>query len=115
MHCSVVHFRRLTVGLSLTALGIAVSSEPAFAAEPTLVAVKTLPQVIDSLILWITGIAFAVATLFGVIAGLLYLAAGGDPAQVERAKTAFKASVVGYAIVLLAPGLLTIAKSILGG
>jgi len=115
MYRTIVQFRRLAFGLALTALGIAVSGEPAFAAEPTVVAVKTLPQVIDGLIVWITGIAFAIATLFGVIAGLLYLAAGGDPAQVERAKTAFKASVVGYAIVLLAPGLLTIAKSILGG
>jgi len=115
MHRTVAQFRRLAFGLALTALGIALSGEPAFADEPTVIAVKTLPQVIDSLIVWITGIAFAVATLFGVIAGLLYLSAGGDPAQVERAKVAFKASVVGYAIVLLAPGLLTIAKSILGG
>jgi hypothetical protein len=34
---------------------------------------------------------------------------------VDRAKTAFMSAVVGYAIALLAPVLLTIAKNILGG
>jgi Type IV secretion system pilin len=97
-------------------LGVALAANLAESATgPVVVAVKTLPQVIGSLTAWIVGIAFAVATLFATIAGLLYLTAGGDPAQVERAKTAFKSAVVGYGIALLAPVLLTIAKDILGG
>jgi hypothetical protein len=85
------------------------------AAEPSVVAVKTLPEVIASLMTWIVSIAFGVASLFATIAGLLYLTAGGDTAQVDRAKTALKSALIGYGIALLAPVLLGIASEIVGG
>lgn len=101
-----------------SAAGSAVTRAPVVAlvaTEPAVVAVKTLPQVISSLTAWIVSIAFGVASLFATIAGLLYLTAGGDTAQVDRAKTALKSAMVGYGIALLAPILLEIASSIVGG
>jgi hypothetical protein len=40
-----------------------------------------------------------------MLAGLYYATAGGDPAQVDKAKGAFKNALVGYGLAVLSPGL----------
>ena len=87
----------------------------AAAPDPAAPAVKTIPEVIDGLKLWIMGILAAVATLFLVIGGLRYMTAGGDPAQAEQAKGNFKAALAGYALAVLAPVILQVLQGILGG
>ncbi|MFC4071909.1 pilin [Actinoplanes subglobosus] len=82
---------------------------------PEVLAAKTLPQVVDGIRLWIMGILVAVATLFLVIAGLRYTAAGGDPAQVEQAKANFRSALIGYALAVLAPVILQVLQGIIGG
>lgn len=73
----------------------------------------SLPTVIANLRSWIMGILAAVATLFLVLGGVRYLAAGGDPSEVERAKSALKSALIGYGLAVLAPILLTVLKTIL--
>ncbi|MGH9078602.1 MAG: pilin [Acidimicrobiales bacterium] len=75
----------------------------------------TLSGVIDNLRNWLVGILATVATLFLTIGGLRYLTAGGDPGQVEKAKTALKSAAIGYALAILAPLLVSILGSIVGG
>jgi len=43
-----------------------------------------------------------------------YLIAGGDPGGVEKAKTALKSAAIGYALAVLAPGLVSILQHIVG-
>jgi hypothetical protein len=74
-----------------------------------------LNGVIDSLRTWLVGILATLATLFLTIGGIRYLLAGGDPMQVERAKTALKSAAIGYALAVLAPLLVTILTSVVGG
>ncbi|WP_246157901.1 pilin [Catellatospora sichuanensis] len=76
--------------------------------------IKSLPEVIGNLTAWIIGILAGVATLFLTIGGLRYLAAGGDPAEVERAKGSLRSAMLGYALALLAPVLLDIVRGIVG-
>jgi hypothetical protein len=61
------------------------------------------------------GILAAVATLFLVLAGVYYATAGGDPAQVDKAKGAFKNALIGYGLAVLAPVLLEVVKGIVEG
>ncbi len=75
----------------------------------------TLTGVIDNLRNWLVGILATVATLFLTIGGLRYLTAGGDPGQVEKAKTALKSAAIGYALAILAPLLVSILASVVGG
>ena len=75
----------------------------------------TLTGVIDNLRNWIVGILATVATLFLTIGGLRYLTAGGDPGQVEKAKIALKSAAIGYALAILAPLLVSILASVIGG
>ena len=108
---------RLTTLAVLTTAAIAtalVAASPVFAADPTYLAVNTIPQVLDQATKWLMGILAAVATLFLTIGGVRYVTAGGDPGEVEKAKSAFKSAGVGYALAALAPIVVGILKSILG-
>jgi hypothetical protein len=86
-------------------------------ADPTVVTVaaNSLPQVVANLQTWIMGILAAVATLFLVLAGVYWATAGGDPAQVDKAKGALKNALVGYGLAVLAPILLQVVRGIVGG
>lgn len=92
-------------------VGLVVWAPPAWAAPPP---GPSLTTVIDNLRTWLVGILAAVATLFLTIGGLRYLAASGDPGQVEKAKTALKSAAVGYALAILAPLLVSIIASVVG-
>ena len=74
-----------------------------------------LNQVIGNLQTWVMGILAALATLFLVLAGVYWATAGGDPAQVDKAKQALKNALVGYGLAVLAPILLQVVKGIVGG
>ena len=94
----------LTVGLMLAV------AAPAYAAGG-----PTIGGVISNLTAWLVGILAGVATLFLTIGGLRYLTAGGDPVQVEKAKTALKSAAIGYALAALAPLIVSILASVVGG
>jgi hypothetical protein len=94
-----------------TVLEHLLASAPTPAPTPS---IKSLPEVIANLTSWIIGILAGVATLFLTIGGLRYLAAGGDPAEVERAKGSLRSAMLGYALALLAPVLLEIVRGIIG-
>ena len=104
--------RRLPVAVAIGAILLVVVASPAFAAGG---GAPTLSGVIDNLRNWIVGILAGVATLFLTIGGLRYLTAGGDPGQVEKAKVALKSAAIGYALAILAPLLVSILASIVGG
>ena len=80
-----------------------------------LLAADSLSQVISNTTLWIVGILAGLATLFLTIGGVRYLSAGGDPAEVEKAKTALRSAAIGYGLAILAPVIVTVLKSLVGG
>ena len=82
---------------------------------PVYLAAKTVADVIAGIQTWLMGILAAVATLFLVLAGVYWATAGGDPAQVDKAKGALKNSLIGYGLAVLAPVLLQIVQGIVGG
>lgn len=99
--------RRLITALALTVL-------VALVVVPAALAADDLNQVIENLRVWITGLLAALATLLLMIGGVRYLLAGGDPGQLERAKGAIRAAMIGYALALLAPVLVALVKRIVG-
>ena len=97
--------------LVVTAMVVGVGGA-AWAAGPP--AAPTLGSVIDSLRAWLVGLLAGLASLFLTLGGLRYMTAGGDPGQVERAKTALRSAAIGYALAVLAPVLVEILRSVVG-
>jgi Type IV secretion system pilin len=97
------------------AAGLAAVTLPPDAASVTVLAVNDLPTVVNRSTAWLVGILAAVATLFLTIGGVRYVLAGGDPGEVEKAKSAFKSALVGYALAALAPIAVQIVAGILYG
>ena len=111
---------RLTAISTVTALGAAAvltaAAQPALASTAGhVLAVASIDQVIANITTWIVGILAGLATLFLTIGGLRYLMAGGDPSEVERAKTALRSAAIGYGLAILAPVIVTVLKSLVGG
>lgn len=75
----------------------------------------SIAEVISNITGWIMGIIALVATMFLVVGGLRYMAAGGDPAQVEQAKGNVKSALIGYALAVLSPVILQVLQGIVGG
>jgi hypothetical protein len=99
--------------VAVVALLVAAGS-PAAAAQLA-PAVNSLATIVANITTWVVGLLVGVATLFLTIGGLRYLAAGGDPAEVERAKSAIRSALIGYALAVLAPILLGVVQSWIGG
>jgi len=99
--------RRLIIALALAVLVALVACPAALAADD-------LKQVIENLRVWITGLLAALATLLLIIGGVRYLLAGGDPGAHERAKGSIRTALIGYALALLAPVLVSIVQQIVG-
>ena len=105
---------------ALTALAAAAvltaATQPALAGTAGhVLAAASVDQVIANITRWITGILAGLATLFLTMGGLRYLMAGGDPGEVERAKTALRSAAIGYGLAILAPVIVTVLKSLVGG
>ncbi|MTE17045.1 hypothetical protein GLP40_30435 [Nocardia sp. CT2-14] len=74
----------------------------------------SLDQVLDNLRNWLIGILAGVATVCLTVAGVRYVIASGDPAEIEKAKSALRAACSGYALAMLAPVIVAVLKSIVG-
>lgn len=71
-----------------------------------------LGTVLNNLRNWLVGLLAVAATLALTVGGIRYIAAMGDPGQIEKAKTAFKGAAIGYGLAVLAPVLVAILKQI---
>jgi hypothetical protein len=95
---------------AVAATALVVTQGTAYAAEIGAVplAAESIQQVTERIRTWLLAILVAVATLFLTVGGLRYLAANGDPGELEKAKLALRSAAIGYALALLAPLFVTI-------
>ncbi|MBF6341783.1 hypothetical protein IU450_38780 [Nocardia abscessus] len=101
----------MSVALLVLVAGSASATPPHTA---VLAIASSLGEVIDNARNWLVGILAGLATLFLTIAGARYLLGGGDPSEIEKAKTSFRAACLGYALAMLAPVVVAVLKSIIG-
>lgn len=121
-HCRRSHRRwSITAAVTVTvaaALAVTVvAASPATAADggtQVVALAASVDQVLNNLRNWLMGILALLATVFFTVGGVRYLMAGGDPGEVERAKTAFKSAGWGYVGAALAPLVVTVLKGIVG-
>ncbi|MBZ9572070.1 hypothetical protein KJA15_01940 [Patescibacteria group bacterium] len=74
----------------------------------------TFEEIVEGIIDFIFVIAVALVPLMIIVAGFYFVTAGGDPGRIRTAKQIMFWTIIGFAIVLLAKGLITVIKQILG-
>ena len=99
----------------LTALAAGPALAGAVPDSGRVLAAADIPTVISNVTKWLIGILAVLATLFLTVGGVRYVLAAGDPAEVEKAKTCFKSAAMGYCLAVLAPVVVTVLKSLVGG
>jgi Type IV secretion system pilin len=105
----------LVVIVPLAVVGLLVSASSASAETTHVLALAaSLDQVLTNIRTWIMGILAGLATVFMSLGGVRYVMAGGDPSEVEKAKTAFRAASIGYGMAALAPLIVTVLRGIVG-
>ncbi len=70
--------------------------------------------IIDNIIDFIFNIAIVLAPLMTIVAGFLFVTAGGNLEQINRAKAMITWSIIGFLIILLAKGIMAVIESLLG-
>ncbi|WP_322974651.1 pilin [Actinacidiphila epipremni] len=100
----------MVLALSVAAVPAATAAEP----SQVLALADSVDAVLNNIRNWIMGVLAGLATVFLSIGGVRYLMAGGDPGEVEKAKTAFKSAGWGYGLAALAPVIVQVLKSIVG-
>ncbi|MFD4460068.1 pilin [Nocardia sp. NPDC058480] len=101
---------------TIMALLVLMAGSASAAPQTAVLAVaSSLDEVIDNARNWVMGILAGLATLCLTVAGARYLLGAGDPAETEKAKTAFRAACIGYGLAVLAPVIVAVLKSIVGG
>lgn len=107
---------RLVVTIALVILALVLSASAACAETTQVLALAgSVDQVLTNIRNWVMGILAGLATVFLSIGGVRYVMGGGDPGEIEKAKTAFKAAGIGYGLAALAPLVVTVLQGIVGG
>ncbi|MDX3187787.1 pilin [Streptomyces sp. MN03-5084-2B] len=121
-HHRALSSRLISPGRAIALVGVFVAATlllPEAAAQAETVQYVALAQTVDQVLSnirnWIMGILAGVALVFFTIGGLRYLMAGDNPGEVEKAKGAFKAAGIGFGLAALAPLVVEILKTIVGG
>jgi hypothetical protein len=74
----------------------------------------TIANIIDRIINFIFYIGVAIFPIMAIIAGFLFLSSSGEPAKVRTAKTILFYALLGLLIILLARGLISVLKGMIG-
>lgn len=107
--------RRLIVVAEAASLVLLLSASTAHAETTTVLALAgSVTDVLNNVRNWIMGVLAGLATVFLSIGGVRYVMGGGDPGEIEKAKTAFKAAGIGYGLAALAPLVVTVLQGIVG-
>lgn len=75
----------------------------------------TIEEVIAGIIDFIFLVALAIAPLMIIIAAFFFITSAGDPGKVKIAKDIILWTVIGFTIVLLAKGIVSMVLEIIGG
>ncbi|WP_433759594.1 pilin [Nocardia sp. CA-135398] len=113
---SVRRWWTIPVAVCAVAVVLVLAAGSAAATPPgdVLAIASSLDQVLTNLRNWLIGILAALATVCLTVAGARYVIGAGDPAEMEKAKSAFRAACLGYALAMLAPLIVAVLQSIVG-
>lgn len=81
---------------------------------PNPLAAKDFKTIVDTIVNFVIILAVAIAPIFIIYAGYLFMTSGGDPTKVKIAKNVIMYVVIGLAVLLLSKGLIMVLISVIG-
>jgi type IV secretory pathway VirB2 component (pilin) len=96
------------------AQGAAFFDNPQAGAPPSATAQGTLGQNITNIINFALGLLGLIAVAFLIFAGIMMVTAGGDQANIDKAKKIITYAVIGIVIILLSYTIVTFVTTALG-
>jgi hypothetical protein len=103
------------VVVAVITLAMAGMTGRAAAAQVLAAPAASVDQVLANLRAWLVGILAGLATVFLTLGGIRYVMAGGNPGEIEKAKSAFRGAGIGYGLAVLAPLVVSVLRGIVGG
>lgn len=100
--------------MALPMIALAIPPEPSEGAPTVATTGTELIALITRLGNWAFAILMAVAGVFLIYAGFLWVTAGGNPEGATKARTMLINALIGVVVALLARGLVQVLKSIIG-
>ena len=76
---------------------------------------ESFEELIENLIDFTFWVAVAIAPIMIIVAGVYFLTSAGNPDKVRTAKSIIFWTIVGFAIVLLAKGIISMVREVIGG
>jgi len=73
-----------------------------------------IKDLINAIIDFLFTISIPITAILIIFGGFMMITAGGDVYKLEKAKSLFLYTAIGFAIILLAKGLVLVLKSVLG-
>lgn len=107
--------RRALPALLVLALAAPILASAAISIENPLGQGATFDRIIQNIVKFVQTIIAPLATLMILIAGFLYMTAGGSPEKIKKAHQTLIWALVGIGIVLLASSAAAIIQSIING
>lgn len=102
-----------TILLILIGAGILAMTPVYAAAFPNPLNANTLSDVVEGISNWLLNFAIILGPVLLVVAGVIFMTAAGDPNRVSTAKRMILWTIVGFLIILLAKGIVSVVKNLL--
>ena len=74
----------------------------------------SISEVVDKISDWLFNLAIVAAPVLLVIGGIIFMTAAGDPGRLSTAKRMILWTVVGFLVILLSQGLISVVVGLLG-
>ena len=102
----------IIIGLFLISLASQVLADDVKLQNP--LSAPDFKTIVDTIVNFIIILAVAIAPIFIIYAGYLFMTSAGDPTKVKTAKNVIMYVVIGLAVLLLSKGLIMVLISVIG-
>jgi len=102
--------------ITILILSLLIFGRSSFAIEiPNPLEYDTFAELVEAIITFIFYLSVALAPLMVLVGAFYFLTSGGDPKRVETGKKIILYTILGFAIILFAKGIIAVVRHILGG
>jgi len=102
------------LGLTVGSVALAIGEVPPATIPSTVTSANNFIDLLNNIVNWIFVVVMVFAVIFIVLAGFQFITGGGEPQQVSQARNKLLYAAIGIMVAVLARGLVTAVRSLIG-